>query len=134
MNIDINEAMLDMNKSAFRKELRLIAKEIKQKMIAYMKAQDKSTPSKAGEAPRIMTGMLASSISYKVRGNKVIIQDSQYYARFLAVGAKNTGKYRKGHIEERLFLSDILQSMEKEIKERLTTAIMTGLTSKEKKK
>ena len=130
MNVTIDPFMLELNKSAFRKELRLIAKEIKQKTIAMIKAQNKT--SLPGQAPHSITGALVSSISYNVRGNKVIIRDSQYYARFLAVGAEKTGKYRKGTIEPRYFMSDILNDMKDEIQQRLDEALMTGLSSKER--
>lgn len=137
MKIDVDPFMLKLNKKPFKKELRLIAKEIKQKTIALLKQSQPSgeqrgshTASAPGQAPSLIDGLLASSISYKVKGNKVTITDSAYYALFLSVGASKTGKSKKGTILPRPFLSTVLDEMKPEIQKRLERAIMEGVTSK----
>lgn len=137
MKIEFDEFMLKLNKKPFKRELRLIAKEIKQKTIALLKQSQasgerrgKHTASAPGQAPALIDGLLASSITYKVKGNKVTITDGAYYSKFLEVGAQGTGKSRKGKILERPFMSKVIDEMRDEITARLTKAVMEGITTK----
>lgn len=137
MKIEVDPFMLKLNKKPFKRELRLIAKEIKQKTIALLKQSQPSgeqrgshTASSPGQAPSLIDGLLASSISYKVKGNRVIITDGAYYALFLEGSSKNTGRSRKGTILPRPFMSTVLDEMKEDIQKRLQKAIMEGITSK----
>lgn len=137
MKIELDEFMLKLNKKPFKRELRLIAKEIKQKTIALLKQSQpsgerrgKHTASAPGQAPSIIDGLLASSITYKVKGNKVTITDGAYYSKFLEVGAQGTGKSKSGTILERPFMSKVIDEMRDEITARLTKAVMEGITTK----
>ncbi|MBS0984636.1 hypothetical protein, partial [Gluconobacter cerinus] len=127
MKIELDEFMLKLNKKPFKRELRLIAKEIKQKTIALLKQSQPSgerrgshTASAPGQAPALIDGLLANSITYKVKGNKVTITDGAYYSKFLEVGAKGTGKSKSGTILERPFMSKVIDEMRDEITARLT--------------
>lgn len=137
MKIELDEFMLKLNKKPFKRELRLIAKEIKQKTIALLKQSQpsgerrgKHTASAPGQAPSLIDGLLASSITYKVKGNKVTITDGAYYSKFLEVGANGTGKSKSGTVLERPFMSKVIDEMRDEITARLTKAVMEGITTK----
>ena len=137
MQIELDEFMLKLNKKPFKRELRLIAKEIKQKTIALLKQSQpsgerrgKHTASAPGQAPSLIDGLLASSITYKVKGNKVTITDGAYYSKFLEVGANGTGKSKSGTVLERPFMSKVIDEMRDEITARLTKAVMEGITTK----
>lgn len=135
--LKLDETKLSLNKSALRKELRSIAKDIKNRTqqlirssIATGEKRGKHTASAPGQAPANQTGFLASSITYSVKRDSVIIRDNSYYSLFLEAGASKTGKSQKGIIKPRPFLSRVLEEMEPEIKERLSKAINEGITLK----
>lgn len=137
IDIKIDEFHLELNKDILKKELRLIAKEVKQKTIALLKNSVPSgkkrgshTASAPGQAPSLMDGLLASSITYKIKKDRIVIKDSAYYSLFLEAGATKTGKSGTGTILPRPFLSTVLDEMRPDIEKRLEKAVMQGLTSK----
>ncbi|GAN84040.1 hypothetical protein [Novacetimonas hansenii] len=136
MQIQVNEVMLKINMKPLRKELRIIAKEVKAKVQTLLRNSVPSgvkrgshTASAPGEVPSLMNGLLAKAITYKIKKNKITITDGAYYALFLSAGAKNTGKSHKGTILPRPFMSVVLDEMKDEIEKRITNAVMNGITT-----
>jgi hypothetical protein len=67
--------------------------EVAAKARAMIRAGGRKRPSLPGQPPRSVTGKLARSIRAKVRrdGEGVTIRESEFYALFLALGAKGGG-------------------------------------------
>ncbi|AQU89366.1 hypothetical protein B0W47_17685 (plasmid) [Komagataeibacter nataicola] len=137
LQIQVNEVMLKLNMKPLKRELRIIAQEVKQKIRTLLKSSTPTgsvrgshTASAPGQPPSLIDGLLAKAITYKIKGNRVTITDGAYYALFLNNGAVHTGSTHKGDILPRPFMSVVLDDMKNDITKRITRAVMEGITTK----
>ena len=158
LKIDVPDAYLLFDKNNLRKAIRESAKLVANQARALTRnaggsGRAYSTPrhvargvhyaSASGEPPAALTGALSRSISYSVRGDRARVYDTQFYSKFLEVGAqggapgKRNSRARKGQpkpkpatrrvLEPRPFISRALLDNEEAIKNKLESAIASDM-------